>query len=159
MTLNVDAAQIEAQISQDIQACELLLSLLAQEQDALKNREPDALAEIIEAKIPPLSHLEQSAQVRASWLQAAGQETTAEAWLKMLSNSEQLSLKENWYKLKTLMTECRLKNEVNGKLLVRNQQVFGRLLDLLRGQNTSANLYTASGAAKGYSGSNIVGEA
>lgn len=159
MPLTVTAQQIEAQIAQDINACESLISLLDREQEALKNRDPEQLAEIIEAKIAPLSLLETSANERSQWVKASGSEASMEAWQDLLQQTQQQKLKDDWHKLKQLTLECRMKNEVNGKLLVRNQQVYGRLLDLLRGQNTNTNLYTASGAAKGLSGTNIVGEA
>ena len=58
-----------------------------------------------------------------------------------------------------LTKECQHKNEVNGKILIRQQQVYARLLELLRGQTTAPNLYTASGAPTSTQGSFKVDEA
>ncbi|VUD56485.1 hypothetical protein TDB9533_02140 [Thalassocella blandensis] len=159
MAISVTAQQIEAQIASDIAACESLISLLDQEQEALKNRDPDQLSEIIDAKLTPLNHLENSANVRAQWLRESGGEVSSDAWLEVLQQTQQQKLKQDWQTLKKLTQQCKLKNEVNGKLLVRNQQVFGRLLEVLRGQNNNSSLYNTKGASKAMGGSNIIGEA
>lgn len=159
MATTVSPQQIEEQISSDINACEVLITLLEKEQEALKNRDPDQLSEVIDAKLAPLSHLEKSANMRAQWIRDSGGEASTDAWQDILDQTQQQKLKQDWLKLKELTKECKLKNEVNGKLLVRNQQVFGRLLEVLRGQNNNASLYNTKGASKAMSGSNIIGEA
>ncbi len=159
MSISVTAQQIETQIAGDINACETLIQLLDKEQEALRERDPEQLAEIIEAKIPPLSQLENSANVRAKWSIESCGESSVDAWQEILQQTNQTKLKDDWNKLKGLTQECKMKNEVNGKLLIRNQQVYGRLLDLLRGQQHNTNLYTSNGSSTGLNNSNKVGEA
>lgn len=159
MPLPFTPSQLHQQIRSDIEACETLLSLLDKEQEALKKRDPDALATIVESKIPPLAHLEQSAKTRAMWLTSAGKEATSETWNALLERSQQKVLQEEWKKLKALTMDCKAKNEVNGKLLIRSQQVFSRLVELLRGQQTRTGLYNASGSATRGGSSHVFGEA
>lgn len=147
MTVTVSAQEIEAQIASDIQACQTLLTLLDKEQSALSSKDTDALAEIVEAKTHPLSHLEQSAKQRAIWANISAADQASEKWNQVLTELNRDKLKQDWATLKSLSLQCQQKNEVNGKILIRNQQVFGRLLDLLRGQTSAPGLYTAKGAA------------
>lgn len=159
MTDQISAAMVEQLIAHDIAACQNLLALLEQEQEALKNRDAEKLGEIVEGKLSPLKTLEESAKKRTQWTQAASLQEASKSWDKMLDDLKNSKLKENWTLLKTLTEECRVKNEINGKILVRNQQVYGRLVDLVRGQTAAPNLYNAVGESTNRHYSNKVGEA
>ena len=147
-------------LTNDVKATQSLLALLEEEQEALKSRNVESLEKIVEDKAPLLAQLEESAVQRTLWVQRITNEDNAEdAWKDILESDIPPALKTNWESLKQLLESCKLKNEVNGKMLARNQQVFSRLLDIMRGQQVSKNLYNASGAASGGSRSKIVGEA
>ena len=146
-------------ITGDIEACKALIALLEREQQALKERNPDELGVILEEKIPHLNLLEQSAQARTQWSQCTTPEEASAAWLSMLDELNNSDIKERWQELKDLLKQCQVKNEVNSKMLTRNQKVFGRLLDIMRGQSSSNKLYNATGITSGPARSQIVGKA
>lgn len=159
MQAKISANEIERLVALDIEACQTLLALLDEEQLALKERDADKLAGIIDKKAVPLDRLEQSAKLRTQWSQADKPGKTPEAWNGMIETLANTSIKQRWEELKTLSRQCQEKNEVNGKILVRNQQVFGRLLELIRGQTAAPNLYDAIGKSKASHYSQKVGEA
>ena len=157
--MQISAQNIEVLISSDIDACEKLLMCLEKEREALKARDADALGEIIEQKVGYLSHLEESAKTRTAWAQANNATSTDDSWKAILNGLNNNKVKQDWAKLKTLLEDCRTQNEVNGKLLSRNQQVYSRLLDVMRGQTNSPSLYNAVGEKSSGGSSQIVGEA
>lgn len=147
MNQPISANEIATQITNDIQACNTLIELLDREQDALQARDVDALADIIEKKAQPLNRLEESGKQRAVWANVPAVEQSSKAWNAMLEQLASDNIKKDWEKLKELTKECCQKNEVNGKILVRQKQIYGRLLEIMRGQSQSPSLYTATGAA------------
>jgi flagella synthesis protein FlgN len=159
MKTSITAKQIEQQLEGDIAACRSLISLLNQEQEALKSRDVEALAAVIDNKVLPLTRLEESANTRTQWANITEPEKASTIWQELLESLNQQKLKDDWAELKTLTLECQKKNEINGKILVRNQQVYARLMDLLRGQSASPNLYSSKGASLGGHLSQRVGEA
>ncbi|MFL0809621.1 MAG: flagellar protein FlgN [Agarilytica sp.] len=159
MTLAFSAATIEAQISSDIQACETLLALLEREQTALESRDAESLAEIIELKTPQLAHLEASAKQRAIWATNSKIDKSTEGFQTLLSELNQEKIKLDWQNLGELTKQCKEHNEINGKILMRQQQVYGRLLEIMRGQTQAPNLYNAYGAATNNRASHKVDEA
>lgn len=159
MTANLNAEQIQRQLTGDIHACNALLSLLEEEQSALATKDADALANIIDQKLPALAQLENSAKQRAAWASANAPADVVASWDGVLDNINQKKLKTDWEHVKKLTLECKHKNEVNGKILARHQQVYGRLLELLRGQTAAPQLYNAYGAATQNSRSVKVDEA
>ena len=159
MSAPTSIKQIEALIEQDTIACQALLDLLNQERDALKERDIDALEQIVGKKADCLTHLEKSASVRMAWSQSYADNNPEVAWDTLLTRFNSDGLKTAWQKLKSLFSECQTANEVNGKILARNQQTFSRILTLMRGQSDAPKLYTSSGNASNSGGSNIVGEA
>lgn len=147
MNVQISAQQVESQIAGDIAACETLLALLDKEKEALGSKDAEVLASVVEAKVAPLTQLEQSAKQRAMWANISSQDQAGEQWNQFLTELNQEKLKEDWEKLKTLTRECQQKNEINGKIIGRSRQVYGRLMDMMRGQTATPNLYTANGAA------------
>lgn len=147
MTQPISAKIIENHINCDIQACNTLLTLLEQEQEALASRDPEILAAVVEQKIAPLTHLENSAKQRGQWSTIGEGDKANESWNSMLAELAQDKIKKDWETLKELTQKCKQLNEVNGKILGRQQQVYGRLIELLRGQTQAPTLYTAMGTA------------
>lgn len=147
-------------IKQDIQACTQLLQLLDEERQALKSRDLEKLEEIIQNKATNLQHLEQSARLRGTWVTQNSEpsETQEKAWLALLRQNPP-SIEEQWQKFKTLLQQCQEQNEINGKLLARNQQVFSRLLSIVRGQDSTAPVYTPKGSRGAGHSAQKLGEA
>lgn len=137
---------LQQHLQQDISACRNLLQLLEQEREALKTRDLENLEDIIQNKSANLLHLEQSARQRSAWV-AQQQKPTEKAeaiWLGLI-RSTQPDAQREWEEFRILLRQCQEENEVNGKLLARNQQVFSRLLALVRGKDESDPLYNAKG--------------
>lgn len=147
MNTDIAAQDIERQIASDIDACHTLLDLLDQEQEALKARDADLLEQVVKNKMPALSHLEESAKRRASWANITQEKQSSGKWEDFVNSFNQQQLKEHWQELKRLTQQCQQKNEINGKILSRQQQIYGRLVGLLRGQTSAPNLYNAAGTA------------
>ncbi len=149
MSSTITAEQIENHITRDIGVCEVLLTLLDAEQEALQARDPQALSRIIEQKAEPLAQLEESARQRARWANISDGEAAGEKWNRLLTRLQHDRIKKDWERLKQLTHNCQQKNALNGKVLSRHQQIYGRLLDLLRGQTGAPDLYNACGATTG----------
>lgn len=150
---------ITAQINADTQACTALIALFEEEQIALKERDLDKLDTLLESKSMHLNQLEQSAKIRFNWAKSYAQSPSNATWETLLAELRQPVLVEKWQALKTLFATCKAHNEINGRLIARNQQVFSRLVEIVRGQTQAPTLYGASGAASSYTGSHSVGEA
>ncbi|WNO07988.1 flagellar protein FlgN [Teredinibacter sp. KSP-S5-2] len=158
-TSSPNQQDIEQQVATDINACKQLLRLLTDESEALKHRDANKLEEIINSKLAYLAQLEQSANLRSQWLKVPI-EQAADKWDELLLSFQNPGLQAAWKNLQKLVEECRVKNETNGKMLARNQQVYSRLVNIVRGQTDAPSLYTATGnATGGYNRGNSVGEA
>jgi flagella synthesis protein FlgN len=153
------ASAIAEHLTQDIAACQALISLMQAEREALQGRDADSLGAIIEQKASHLQRLEHSAAERTLWAQHAQASDPESAWRQMLEDLRQPELSQQWGELKALMVQCREQNETNGKLLARSQHTFGRLLNIMRGQSEAPSLYTAKGGRSGGNSSHNFGEA
>lgn len=154
---------LQDNVAQDIDSCTTLLSLLDEEREALKNRDVDTLERIIREKAQCLTTLEHSAQQRSNIvhdLPAARQNSADQQtlWKDLLQEKSPQVLGE-WEKLGELIKQCQAENEINGRLLSRNKQVFNRILSIMRGQTQSDNLYTAGGNKGAGGGGHFLGEA
>lgn len=160
----LNAKQVHSQLSSDIVSCETLLQLLQEERQALAERDLAALDTIIEKKTAALIDLETSAKVRASWVKTFVDNHNLQVhdaksiWDALIEETAPAML-QTWQKLKELQQKCKQENEVNGKIIARNQKTFARLLEIMRGQTAAPNLYSSSGKSTGGGLSNIVGEA
>lgn len=137
---------LQQHIGQDISACRNLLRLLEQEREALKARDVDQLEGVIQDKSANLLHLEQSARQRSAWVakQQKPNEKSEAVWQALIRATKPDAQRE-WEEFRDLLRQCQEQNEINGKLLARNQQVFSRLLAIVRGRDESDPLYNAKG--------------
>jgi flagella synthesis protein FlgN len=146
-------------IEQSIGACQRLLILIEDEREALKDRDTDGLERIIKEKSTNLLTLEVAAKQRFGWLSASAvKDANENAWLAQLAALDR-HLEGRWQHLKSLLEECQMHNEINGKILARNQQVFTRLVAIVRGQGDHLPLYSAKGARSNAPGYQTLGEA
>lgn len=145
MAITVTQAQAHDNIEQGVQACQKLLILLEDERSALKDRSTQELERIIKDKSTCLIALEQTAKQRMQWCNVdvaeAGLDT---AWTLHIEQLDPQLLPQ-WQRFKSLLEDCRTHNEINGKMLARNQQVFKRLVAIVRGQTDQQPLYSAKG--------------
>lgn len=161
--ISVESKTLHHNIEQDIDSCTALLTLLDEERDALKNREIDELERIIRDKAKRLSALENGAKRRSEIVRqlpeaqqsGANQQTL---WRHLLEQQAPDVLDE-WNKLGELIKQCQRENEINGRLLSRNKQVFSRILSIMRGQTQNENVYTSQGSKGTGHGGHSLGEA
>ncbi len=154
------AASLRQHIRQETDACSTLLGLLHTEREALKSRDVDKLEEVIQAKSAFLLQLEQGARQRSQWVpqKTPGGQKSEALWLDLLRRLDP-TLESDWEGFRDLLKQCQDQNEINGKLLARNQQVFARLLSIVRGQNENSPLYTPKGNRGGAGTYQKLGEA
>lgn len=159
MNKAISATHIHQNILQDTQSCEALLKLLNEERDALRDRNMDELERILTAKSSHLESLEHSSAERSRLAHSFSGGSDQQNWRSLIDELGDEKLNESWLKLKDLLRLCKLENEVNGKLLSRNHQIYARLLELVRGQTQSPSLYNARGSSSTGASSKVVGEA
>jgi len=136
---------VKKMIEQDLAISRQLLSLLEQEKLTTQKRDFDQLKTIVEEKVHLLDNLESHAKTRSDWLSSLNQAATEENWSHFINNLGIPVLKEQWQEVTGNLNRCQQVNEINGKLLVRNRQIYSQLLQLLRGNIEPTSLYTAGG--------------
>ncbi len=153
-------SNIQTLLAEDVAACQALLKLLQSEREALKLRDHQALETIIQNKVTHLQRLETSANTRSQWAQQlnADGKTQEEQWQNLIGEQAPKTALL-WQDLKGLLDQCKHENEVNGKILARNQKTFTRLMNILRGQTASTNLYNNKGSNNSHLPGQSIGKA
>lgn len=149
-------------IEQDIANCQQLLDLLEQEQTLLADRDFDGLDKLIDQKSRLLIKLDRNALTRSQWVanyQANTKDSPKEAVDAFAEAAKKHGLAEHWFQLQALFKTCHETNEVNGKMMVRNRSTHQRLLNILRGQNNSGQLYNGKGTKHQGLSSSTLGQA
>lgn len=159
MTLPFTSSDIKKHVDHDLSVCAALLSIMEQEQEALKTRDADKVDSLVEQKIPLLERLENSSKLRQTWANNANTPSTEEGWAALITELGDGDIKQNWATLKEQYRKIRTQNEINGKLLSKHQGTVKRMLDILRGNTATPNLYNASGYSSNGAQSNKFGEA
>jgi flagellar biosynthesis protein FlgN len=159
MVTTITQEQASSNIEQSINACQKLLILIEEERDALKARDTLALERIIKDKSTNLLALEVGAKQRTAWLQAyVGSGDLEHAWAQQLTHFAP-NLTNRWLQFKSVLEDCKAQNDINGKMLARNQQVVKRLVAIVRGQGDNPPLYSPKNGRGGSQGYNKFGEA
>lgn len=136
-------AQLEQTFLSDIPATDQLLTLLKQERSLLEKREYEQYQQLISNKLQLLQTLEKNAAVRQQHLLNAGFEDEAST---LATLDKQAPIVANaWRKLQSQWQQCQELNEINERISKRTRLVVGQILDILRGQNNQAKLYTKQG--------------
>jgi flagella synthesis protein FlgN len=149
-TANEYWTQLEQTLLGDIPFTEQLLALLQQERSKLEQRQYDGYQQLISDKQLLLAQLEQHASERRQLLAAAGFEDEAAA---LVALDKQAPIIANaWRKLSEQWQQCQQLNEINERIAKRTRLVVGQILDILRGQNNQAKLYTKQGDARNSGG-------
>ncbi|SDH39318.1 flagella synthesis protein FlgN [Pseudomonas panipatensis] len=134
-------------ITDDIAAAQTLLQLIEDEFQALEERDLPRLQTLLDTKLPLLHQLEEHGRQRSELLRQAGvsADRTGLAELAALG-SVQAATVECSDALNALLERCQQANLRNGRVIRNNQNATGRLLDILRGQETPS-LYDRHGGA------------
>jgi flagella synthesis protein FlgN len=123
------------QLHDDLGIAQQLLELIQAEFVALGERDLARLDQILSAKLPLISQLDQHGRQRSQIL-VSRQLTNDLQGLKLLATSEQLSEQ---------LEQCRVSNLRNGRIIRANQATVGSVLGILRGSE-SPNLYDSCGS-------------
>ncbi|MCP8898645.1 flagella synthesis protein FlgN [Gilvimarinus xylanilyticus] len=158
--MSVNPTLVQQMLEQDTHAATELLKLLNQESEILKQRDHEALQTLVTQKSEHISLLEAHAAERNALLKSLDLPANNNGWLAFLQSDPQLaSLKPGYDSLNDTLSQCRERNEINGKLIGRSQQTLRKLLDLVKGQSPNADLYTATGTTSKSGLSNTVTKA
>ncbi len=134
------------QLQNDLGLAQQLFELIEAEFIALGERDLTRLDQILSAKMPLLSQLDQHGRQRSQML--IEQQLSADLQgLKQLFVNSDLSgeLLATSAQLGTQLEQCQAANLRNGRLIRANQTTLGSVLGILRG-NETPNLYDSRGS-------------
>ena len=134
------------QLHDDIGIAQQLLDLIQAEFAALGERDLARLDQILSAKLPLLSQLDQHGRQRSQRLTSL-QLTADLAGLQQFAAQSSLGaeLLARSDELGTLLEQCQSANLRNGRLIRANQSTVGSVLGILRG-NETPSLYDSRGS-------------
>ncbi|MGH1472259.1 MAG: flagella synthesis protein FlgN [Cellvibrionaceae bacterium] len=155
-TIKNNRTIIQQLIKKDFEDCETLLTLLLQEREALSDRNYDRYAESIDAKTEALKSIEKNSEDRYALLHSYSLPPTEGQWKKLIESIDDQEIQNEWKNLIEKLNECKHENEINGKLISRGKQTLGKLLNILRGQLDSTQVYTHTGKTEGGDNSHTV---
>ncbi|MFV3305819.1 flagella synthesis protein FlgN [Pseudomonas sp. NY15181] len=133
-------------INGDIDAARQLLQLIDDEYQALQARDLAQLQQLLEHKVPLMQQLERNGRERAAALQQAGVSVDRQGLEQFAQRSGNGELLVRGDELGALLDQCQDANQRNGRIIRAGQASTGRLLDILRGQDTP-NLYDRRGSS------------
>lgn len=122
-----------------------LETALRKEREALQNRDLKLLEDVIKVKTSLLTSLEQRAKQKMQILIALGytpNRMTIDEFLIDLKNQPLIRI---WEYIRKKLRDCQSSNAVNGKVVSHSQMRVNKMMQIVRGQNSQASLYTASG--------------
>ncbi|MGI1677403.1 MAG: flagellar protein FlgN [Cellvibrionaceae bacterium] len=158
-TIKNNRTIIRQLIKKDYEDCETLLKLLLQERKALTDRNYDQYAESIDAKTEALKSIEKNSEARYALLHSYSLPPTEGQWKKLIESIDDKNIQDEWHQLIEKLNECKHENEINGRLISRGKQTLGKLLNILRGQLDTTQVYTQSGKTEGGDNSHTVTKA
>lgn len=129
-------------IETDLKHAKQLEEILENIKLTLGERQVKTLHSLIESQQPVLAAMHQTAQRRTEILQKMGLEDKPDDWQKVL---DKFTLNDAWQPLQQTLTRCKNLNEINQRVITRNRQSVGRLIDIFRGEYGQPTLYNAEG--------------
>lgn len=147
--ITVKAESLLPIVQADLGYTQTLLQLLQEERRLLEQRQHEALPELIGQKDQLLQKLHDNEQRRKNFLQQLGMGDARNAWKEVVEGTGDNNLIRLWQQLQQALSECRVCNEINGRMIGRGQQSLGRIVSLLRGQINTPQLYNNKGATQG----------
>lgn len=134
-------------LTEDIGAAQRLLQLIEDELQALEARDLERLQSLLDAKLPLLQQMENNGRQRSQLLQQAGVSNDRQGLAELAAlGSVAADTLARSDELGELLEQCKQANLRNGRVIRSNQHATGRLLDILRGQETPS-LYDRRGSA------------
>lgn len=143
----MNESSLTALFKEDIGIATSLLELINAELAALAVPDLARLQELLNQKQPLLALLAQHATTRSQLLAAEQLSPDRSGLIELAGRSEAgQALMQKGDELGVLIEQCQQANLRNGRLIKANQATLGKLLGLLRGNDTPA-LYDSKGSA------------
>lgn len=150
-------AELEQQLVTDQQIGEQLSAVLAQERDALEQRDYATFEQQLADKQRLVAELEQRTHERRDWLRQHGCPDELHALTR--AEHERPEIAARWRQLADHWRECQQANQINEQICQRTRLVVGRLLDIMRGEPQGGTTYDASGSARRLDSGRRLGDA
>ncbi len=147
-------------IDGEIEALVRLVSLMEQEQEALKTAKPETLSTLGDEKadlIKRLNFLEMERIDQIGATPGSDPKSAMTHWLD--GHPAEIRVKSSWHSLLELARQAKALNELNGKLVAMHLERTEQALNALTPQRSNSGLYSSSGQATGLSGSRIIDSA
>ena len=154
--------QLSITLQGNLKAVEQLKKHLKAEQEALRENNRDDLANITEAKNAAILKVSSEESKLVELFKLHGLAFSANAFNTLLSKlapNHQSILKSQWHELQKALQEAKHLNQVNGKVIIRIANGLTNVVNFLNGQDSTQQVYQASGAPKRENGSRLIAQA
>jgi flagellar biosynthesis/type III secretory pathway chaperone len=155
-------SELSALFANEQSTLQQLRSVLEAESSTLLDRDMLAIEGTAQQKIKALNDYQKQVNARLSFLLEHEFEGSEQGLLTLVSsfpNDTQDQLIDQWHTLKQGFEDVIMQNERNGIVIFHSQLRNRNLLNILHGSKNEPNLYNGSGAAKGQSQRQSLGEA
>ncbi len=136
-----------------------LLPLLRQEQAALTGKDPEALEQVVQAKVALLQEMEHSVLAREQILQQAGCGSGldgSEQFVRQQFTPDEIL--SDWKRLLSLSKQVDELNTQNGKLALAGERATRQALGILTGRSQEQDPYARHRPSGGPNNSNSLGK-
>jgi len=160
-TMPPSPQKIRTLLQQQYDAARKLIELLTQEHVALSGNDLQGLETIIAAKQECMARLEEFSHKYSARAhpQSAAPKGGITAWLQQCDPQGTWGLEPLWQQVEQLISQCRHKNGVNGKIITINHRRIQQALAILRqGEPGSEPCYSPTGSRPSSSSSRILGK-
>lgn len=151
---SVETDAITPLIQSDLKGYLELIDILGKERRLLVSREFDELTEVLANKHTLVTRLENNHKMRIALLNHSSLPISKDG-IKILIAEQSLKKEQTLddrHRVYALIEEASKLNEINAKITHRAQSTTSHILNILRGQGTTApNLYSKNGTSNGKS--------
>jgi flagellar biosynthesis protein FlgN len=144
----------------EIELISRFISLLMEEQSALKSANVAALPEIGNSKLPLIDQLNTIEFTRSKLLNCSQSENVRTAMLRWLDDHpNDKTTANNWNKVLKLARQAKQAHELNGRLIQMHLQQNSEILGILTRQSKNNSLYGSNGQTAATMGNRIIDSA
>lgn len=130
-------------LKKDVETLNHLECLLSEERAALESRDLVTLQTLTNQKNAILELMAENARQRLAWLESTG---LSKSRFLELVKAKAPPVHALYMRTESELSRIKAINEVNGRILLRTQQVNERLMDIIRGKgHMTSDLYAANG--------------
>jgi len=139
-----------------------LIDLLREERSAMEARDAATMQAILPQKTRLLDQLQRHAKTRSDFLVSQGHtpdESGLVSFLQSTTDQGGDSSLNVWELLKNKLEECKTENAVNAKIIHRSKHHLDQLIDIIKGQQGQAVLYSEKGVSRTATGGQSIAKA